>query len=121
MYGLAPPCALMHFLKATGRNFWTEAVTHLVLNEQYDVGPVIKKLRVDIPEELVAGFPDNNGCKTLQQMVLPVEHQVQIAAVRAFCRNMVYEVIHEGPVVLPGEEQILAWAKAQAIQHHPSH
>lgn len=119
MYGIYPHCARMHYMKAVKGDFWTEAVSHLVLDERYDAGPVVHKERIEVDAQLVAGFPENNGCKQLQKLVLPVEHRVQIETVYKFSKGDLHPIQHEGPAVSVGKEGILVWAKAQAVAHHP--
>lgn len=61
----------------------------------------------------------NDTPETLQQRVLPVEHQVQIRTLKAFSEGNIPLFVREQPLIFPGEEKILEEAKKLAIEKYP--
>ena len=111
MFGLRVHQARLEFVKRTKRDFWTEATTHFVTKE-FDKGAIIKRKQVPIFLEDTA--------EILQARVLPVEHQVQIEALKDFSQGKVREFHRQTPLVLPGEEKILEECKESAIKMYPN-
>jgi phosphoribosylglycinamide formyltransferase-1 len=110
MYGLRVHQARILFVKRTDRDFWTEAITHRV-TANFDEGGIVKRQQVPI-------LPDDIA-ETLQARVLPVEHKVQIEALKDFSEGKVKEFVREIPLVMPGEEKILEECKEEAIKMYP--
>jgi phosphoribosylglycinamide formyltransferase-1 len=100
MHGLACHAAVLLFRRWTDRDFWTRAVAHRV-TANYDEGAVIKMQDVPI---LKGDTP-----QALAERVLPVEYQVQIAALRDFAMATVQES-NVAPLVLPHEKVL--WSMA---------
>lgn len=111
MYGCRVHAARLNFIKATNRNFWTEAVCQQV-HKEFDQGGVFKSRRVPV-------LPDDD-VKSLQERVLPIEHEVQIAALHDVCMGRAVVKVVTDDLVLPGEEPILQKAKADAIRDWPN-
>lgn len=110
MYGKRPHVARLLFVRETQRDYWTEAIAQRV-HKKLDQGAVVKSQRVDIlPDDIV---------DSLQQRVLPVEHQVQIGLLKDIARGNVKEFPPREPLVNPGEEQILFRAKKAARLLYP--
>ena len=111
MDGIKVHCARLHFVRhpRINRDFWTEVVAHWA-TDVLDGGAVIKKQRVPI----FAG----DTCETLNQRALQAEYRVQIAAIHDLCDGVARPVTEQIVQVRPGEEDILAWAKQQAHEHH---
>lgn len=110
MYGRRIHAARLNFVRATNRNFWTEAVCQRVA-AAFDQGPVIKMHRIEIKPE--------DDTTALQERVLPIEHEVQIEALDDISQNRVAELSFNDDLVLSGEESILEQAKFAAIQEWP--
>ncbi len=110
MYGKRVHQARLCFVKKTQRNFWTEATAHRVTAE-FDEGAILKRHQVPILEDDTA--------ESLQERVLPVEHQVQIELLKDFSEGTVSEFHRESSLVLPNEEKILAECKELAIKLYP--
>lgn len=104
-FGLRVHCGRLYFVRTTKRDFWTEAIAQRV-HPEYDRGVMVKSRRVEI-------LP-NDTPLTLQQRVLPVEHEVQIETLLDFANGTVTEIIRDTPLILPGEESILEEAKRVA-------
>jgi phosphoribosylglycinamide formyltransferase-1 len=110
MYGRRVHAARLNFVRATNRNFWTEAVCQRVA-DAFDAGPVIKMRRIEV-------LPGDDTT-ALQDRVLPVEHEVQIEALDDVSQNRATELTFNDDLVLDGEESILQQAKDTAIQEWP--
>lgn len=110
MYGKRVHAARLYFVQATGRDWWTEATTHRVW-EKYDEGSVLGRRLVQI-------WPDDT-VDSLQQRVLPVEHELQIDVLADFAAGRVQELVREQPLVPPEEYQRLADCKDRAIADFP--
>ncbi len=111
MFGMRVHQARLEFVRRVNRDFWTEATTHYVTPE-FDKGAIIKKQQVEIT-------PDDTA-ETLQQRVLPAEHQVQIEVLADFASGTVSEFHRETPLVLDGEEIILDECKESAKKLYPN-
>lgn len=111
MYGMRVHQARLCFVKKANRDFWTEATAHRV-TAKFDEGVVLKRKQVAI-------LPDDTA-ETLQQRVLPVEHEVQIELLSDFTNGAVNEFHREIPLILPGEENILEECKELAIKMYPN-
>lgn len=110
MYGLRVHAARLYFVQMVNRDYWTEATAQRVASE-YDKGAVLLAERVPILK--------NDTPETLQQRVLPVEHQVQIRTLKAFSEGNIPLFVREQPLIFPGEEKILEEAKKLAIEKYP--
>ncbi len=102
MWGRRVHCAILYFRRVTNHDFWTEATTHLVTAE-FDKGGVIKRKKTAI-------LP-NDTVEDLQKRVLPIEHQVQIEALRDFAHNRVQVVKRDTPLIKEQEKSALEEAK----------
>ncbi len=110
MWGRRVHAAVLHFRRETNHDFWTEATTHLVTAE-FDKGEVIKRKKVEIhPEDTV---------EDLQKRVLPVEYEVQIAALSDFANDSVTISKREKPLIRPEEVSILEAAKLKTGLEYP--
>ena len=110
MYGMRVHQARLLFVRRTNREFWTEATTHRV-TVNFDEGKIVKRKQVPIFQ--------NDTAETLQARVLPIEHEVQIEALRDFANGTVSEFTREIPLVMPAEESILEECKELAIKLYP--
>jgi len=110
MYGMRVHQARLLFVRRTNHDFWTEATTHRV-TVNFDEGKIVKRKQVQI-------LPDDTA-ETLQARVLPIEHQVQIEAMKDFSEEKVQEFTRETPLILPDEEKILEECKQLAIKMYP--
>lgn len=123
MYGIRVHEARLQFVRKVNRDFWTEATAHFV-TPIFDEGAIIKRKQVSI-------LPEDTA-ETLQARVLPVEYEVQIETLRVLSEGGLSsrgtrEVsprelasARETPLVLRGEEEILAECKADAIKKYPN-
>lgn len=110
MYGRRVHAAVLYFRRVTHHDFWTEAVTHFVTKE-FDKGEVIKKKKIKIlPADTV---------EDLQARVLPVEHEVQIEALRDFVQGKVKVIRRKKPLIQDSEISILNKAKEIAKRFYP--
>lgn len=110
MYGMRVHQTRLSFVEKTNRNFWTEATAHRV-TVNFDEGAIVKRKQVPI-------FPGDTA-ESLQMRVLPVEHEIQIEALRDFVNETVTEFIREEPLVYDDEIQILKECKKLAIEKYP--
>lgn len=111
MYGRRVHCARLYFVRLVGRDFWTEAVVHRVTPE-VDRGAVLNAARVEIlPKDDVI---------SLQERVLPVEHQGTIDALGRFSESQVTEIQREKPLIARHELGYLDEAKKIAIALWPN-
>ena len=110
MFGSRVHCARLNFVKATNRNWWTEA-TYQRVEHKLDEGAVIRFQQVPILRD--------DTPEVLQQRVLPAEHEVVIDALNDFSLGIEQEYWLSDDLVLPGEEAILAEAKADAVRKYP--
>ena len=109
MFGLRVHAARLNFVRAVGRDFWTEAVIQRV-DKKVDEGAVVKSKRIEI-------LPDDTP-ESLQKRVLPVEHKLFVAFLKDFVSGNIQDVERES-LVHPGEEHILFKAKEDAIKAYP--
>lgn len=105
MYGRRVHAARLYFVRATKRDFWTEACAQFVALE-FDRGAVFHKQTVEIT-------PDDDLID-LQQRVLPVEHHVQIEALEMICEGRVADLTRRERLVRSEEESTLTEAKRAA-------
>lgn len=108
MFGRRVHCARLYFLRRAQRpveDMWTEAIAQRVAVD-YDKGAVIRKRTVLIQ-------PDDDPI-SLQQRVLPEEHQVQIEALADFAEGKITELSRSEPLVRDSEADILSEAKRVA-------
>lgn len=111
MYGLRVAEARLEFVRATNRDFWTEATTHFVAPE-FDKGAPIKTKRVEI-------LPSDTA-EILHARVLPAEHELQVEALQDFVEGKVAVVKRHAPLVQKGEEKILEECKKNAMKKYPN-
>ncbi|MES2930914.1 MAG: formyltransferase family protein [Patescibacteria group bacterium] len=111
MYGMRVHQARLEFVRKTGHDFWTEATTHRVTSH-FDKGRIVKRKQIPIFQ--------NDTAETLQARLLPVEHEVQIEALRDFANNTVSEFTREHPLVLADELETLAECKENARKAYPN-
>lgn len=111
MYGMRVHQARLEFVRATNHDFWTEATAHRVTSV-FDEGKIVKRKQIPIFQ--------NDTSELLQARVLPIEHEIQIEALRDFANNTVVEFIREIPLVLPSEEDILQECKLSARKIYPN-
>lgn len=110
MHGRRVNCARLLFVRMVGRDFWTEAIAQRVAKE-YDQGKLLNKIVVPI-------FPEDDPI-SLQERVLPLEHQVQIKTLEMVADDDVKELNRPEPLIRPGEEKILEKAKRIACMLFP--
>lgn len=108
MFGRRVHCARIYFLRRATRpmtDMYTEAVAQRVAVD-YDKGAVIRRrvVRIEPSDDPIS----------LQQAVLPEEHQVQIEALTDFSENRVTELSRDEPLVHHNEFAILKEAKKVA-------
>ncbi len=111
MYGMRVHETRLEFVRRVNRDFWTEATTHYATLE-FDKGKVVKRKQVPI-------LP-NDTAEILAARVLPIEHEVQIAALQDFANGTVEEFNREIPLVMLNEEKILQECKLNAIKLYPN-
>lgn len=102
MYGRSVHEAVLYFRRVTNHDLWTEATTHEV-NAEYDKGRVIGRKALDIL--------DTDTSETLQQRLLPIEHELQIEVIDAFVNGSVKTLVRESPLIQHHEIPILKNAK----------
>ncbi len=105
MFGRRVHAARLYFVRATNRDFWTEATAHRV-EVEYDTGAVIKRKQLEI-------LPSDDP-SSLRERLLPIEHEVQIEALEDLMNDCIEEFKREMPLVRSGEEGILEEAKKVA-------
>lgn len=110
MYGKRVHAARLNFVRATGRDFWTEAIAQRV-HSSFDQGRIVCFERVEIRED--------DTVDSLQQRVLPIEHRIQIELLKQVAAGTVRELPVREPLVRPGEEVILFEAKKAARSAYP--
>lgn len=109
MNGIVTVCARLRFVKMVDREYLVKPTAHWV-TEVLDEGAVVKAGRVDI-------LPYFDTCESLYERVKKEEYEVQIGVIKDLIAGRLGEVPVVSPV-RPGEEEILAKAKADAIAHH---
>lgn len=105
MYGRRVHAARLFFVRATKRDFWTEATAQRVAKE-YDCGEVLHR-------QIVPIYPDDDPI-SLQQRVLPAEHEVQIETLVMFTQNNAQGQVRSERLIRPGEACIFQDAKRSA-------
>jgi folate-dependent phosphoribosylglycinamide formyltransferase PurN len=108
MTGNTPPCACLQFARRTGHSWYVTPVAQWV-HREFDKGDIIKAGRV----EMIQG----ETCSALYKRVKEVERDVQISALNDLA-NGTAAAIELGNPVWEGEEEDLAWARKQAINHN---
>lgn len=110
MYGRRVHATILYFRRITKHDFWTEATSHYV-TEEFDKGEVIKRRKIEIlPSDMV---------EDLQKRVLPIEHEVQIEALRDFANDKVRVFHRKIALVKSSELDILAKAKETSAVFYP--
>ncbi len=110
MYGRRVHAARLMFVRSTKREEWTE-VTAQRVHRDFDQGAVVKTARVKI-------LP-NDTVEDVQQRVLPVEHEVQIALLKNFAQRRVEDLPLRESLIRPGEEELLRSVKHMAKLLYP--
>ena len=112
MYGRRAIAAALYFARMADHNWWVEATTHLVF-PVLDSGPLVRFKRVDIePHDTV---------ESIQARLLPVEHEVQIAALADLTAHGGFRTIRRPePLILRQHYHLLTKAKQRAIEDYPN-
>ncbi len=110
MYGRRVHAARLLFVRSTKREEWTE-VTAQRVHRDFDRGAVVRTARVKI-------LP-NDTVEDVQQRVLPVEHEVQIALLKDFAQGIVVDLPPRESLIRPGEEELLRSVKHMAKLLYP--
>lgn len=111
MYGMRVHATRLAFVRATSRDFWTEATAHRV-TEHFDEGAVVNAIKVPILE--------TDTPETLQARVLPAEYEVQVKTIADFRDGKVVEIARSEPLVKSDEYEFLEKIKANAIAQYPN-
>lgn len=111
MYGRRVHAAVLYFRRMTKHDFWTEATTHFV-TEEFDKGYVIKRQQIKINSD--------DTIESLQEKVLPIEHKVQIEALKDFADGKVKGFKRNTPLIKKTELKILKEAKRIAEIYYPN-
>ncbi len=111
MYGLRVHAARLYFVQKTGRDFWTEATTHRVTS-RFDEGAIVGAVGLEI-------LP-NDTPESLQERLLPIEHELQIQMLADFKQGLVQDKKRDYPLITKEERGILEWAKERAIKEYPN-
>lgn len=112
MKGRAVIAATLYFAQATNTNWWMEATAHEVQND-VDTGGIVYFQRVPLQYD--------DTVETAQARLLPVEHKVQINALRRMGMRgstRAHEPRAE-PLIPPHLRKHLQQAKAKAIADYP--
>lgn len=110
MYGRRVHAAILYFRRVTDQDYWTEATSHLVTKE-FDRGDVIGLAKVPISK--------NDTVESLQQKVLPFEHQLQITVLQKFVYGKIRKINRHQPLIQKSEINILNEAKKIGIILYP--
>jgi len=111
MHGRAVHHAVLYFASYVCRPFRTEATVHRV-TDVVDGGALLGVQPVEI-------MPGDDASK-LAERVLPHEHQLVIRTIMQFSEfGGPNEIYREHPLIRPGEEELLANAKAYGIEKYP--
>jgi phosphoribosylglycinamide formyltransferase 1 len=112
MFGMRVHWVALEFARATGRWF-TEATVHRVTeDEKFDLGEIRGMTRVQI-------FPDDTP-ESLQQRVLPVEHQLVIQTIQNVVDGILYDWPREERLIqTPEEAWLLGALIMQAKEAYP--
>lgn len=102
MFGRRVHCARLYFVRTVKRDFWTETTAQRVAPE-YDRGALLRTRTIPILE--------HDDTTSLQERVLPQEHELHIEVLDDFANGRVREFVRQTPLVFPGEEAILDQAK----------
>lgn len=107
MYGRRVHCARLYFARESGleHDQFTEATTHYV-SPKFDEGWVIGKTEVAI-------LPSDDVI-SLQQRVLPAEHQLQIDVLKQFAEGTVAPQFRSSPLILGVQYKLLEESKRVA-------
>lgn len=111
MYGMRVHKARLEFVRATKRDYWTEATAHRVTSE-FDKGEVVKRRQMSISP--------NERTEHVKKRLLPVEHEVQIETLLDFSEGVVHPFKRKDPLVRPEEMKILEKCKAIARKAYPN-
>jgi phosphoribosylglycinamide formyltransferase 1 len=106
MHGIFVHAARINFAHLVDRDYFTYAVAHRVTSE-FDRGAIVKKIRID--------FDKNCIPEDLAQLVLPLEHRLQIDLLNDIAHNSIKEYPQIN-LVKPGELHLLEKAKSDATK-----
>ncbi len=100
MYGRRVHCARLLFARRSmlHRDQFTEATAHFV-NEEFDKGGIIARKRIPI-------WPSDDVI-TLQERVLPVEHQLQIEVLELLATHSVQPIVRLERLIALNQEGLL--------------
>ena len=108
MHGIFVHAARINFAHLVNRDYFTYAVAHRVTSE-FDKGAIVKQTRIN--------FSSNCMPNTLQQLVLPIEHSLQIDLLK----DISFKKVTDLPpinLVKPEELSLLQQAKDEAIKKY---
>lgn len=112
LYGLRVHYARLRFVQRTNRAFWTRVVAHFVIaGEGYDDGLLIHDAEVPI-------LPGDTA-ETLQARALPIEHAVQMEALRKIvkAKGVPPTFKYYNPLVEPHEIPIFEEVLRETAEH----
>ncbi|MDO8620399.1 MAG: formyltransferase family protein [bacterium] len=110
MFGRRVHHARLAYCRLIGGDFWTEATAQRV-DVEFDKGPVLYRRRIDI-------YPTDDPT-TLQERLLPIEHEVQIDALLDLVNNIGTEKPRAERLVKKEHRFALELAKSQACMMWP--
>lgn len=109
MYGRRVHAAVIIFRRMTQGPLWTEVIAQRV-SKDFDQGSVVKAARVKILT--------SDTVEDLQARALTIEHQLQIALLKDFCRHKLKK-LSKTPFAKPKESDILNLSKKIACLLYP--
>jgi len=112
MFGLRVHCARLLFVRLTRCAQTTEATAQRVAID-YDKGALLHLREVDI--NVLKDTPES-----IQQRLLPREHEVQIETLKMFGDGHGQEIQRAAPLIRSGEEKILEYVKQKAAKLYPN-
>lgn len=110
MYGMRVHCARLYYVRKVKADYWTEATAHFV-EEGVDKGAIIHAEKLEI-------LPEDTP-ESLSKRLLPIEHKVQIEALRMLACEEIVGVTRTRPLVEDENVPILNEAKRIAQLLYP--
>lgn len=112
MFGLRVHKTRLEFIRRVKRDYFTEATCHMV-TEEFDTGEIVKRKKLIITPK--------DTTRALQKKLLPIEHEVQVEALRDFSEGIVKIYKRKNPLIRNEEEEkVLEKCKLIAKRAYPN-
>ena len=125
MYGKRVLCARIAYSWLSGKDYWTEATTHIV-TENYDEGHIIRAAKFSLPRNHFSESELSQQTRllrttteTLQAQLFPLEYKTVIATLQDLANGVTRTFTRKRRLIPPKKYAILDTVKQLAIKIFP--